>query len=488
MNTTKIDLSRQSEIKIISDVDLLSVIEDGETILYQNDNNELCHAKRVNDDITITVISDTTLLNKTIPPLPTTNPSDNQAFVLGLIQNGEALDFQWVLSNTLLNYNDPTGTGTTEGLTFLVQTTQPTGLILSDESLVSNGVIKIFNYAKQSVKYSIDNGLIFTTPTTNNIIYENLSSDVYNIQIMNDNENIIFTQEITLNALPVGVISFELSNETATSFNAFLSKDSDIINGEPTNLTLTINDAQANSAYQYSIDGVNYSTITTNKTFQFQINSAGNYTAYVRKYQVKYINILGLTINGNQELLDNYSFSNDLVTFIPINDSTYTNTVLPTQYVVQNARLIYLKDNNNVVFSDIVTIAPNLYNLITVTSNQINVISTQQELFSEIAPTTGDTYNYIDTIDFGITLLNYEAASGVTLNIDILTGDGLDLISQNAYNMEGDQLNSSYNLSVIISELFIEEPTPGEYLLNFNFDILNDITITTDNYQVNINV
>lgn len=374
----KIDLSRQVEIKYLTEGELNDVLNLNESTLFKDINGELFEATKVGENnIDITGIGGNSIRNLPIPPYPTVFPLTNQAYALGAVRDGSNFTLAWVLVTTLQNYNDESGTGTTTGTTYSIVSNSPVCLVDFNGSLVGNGRITIYNYTGLNLQYSIDNGLNYTTlSTVITKVFENLDDGIYDVIIRDENLVIVHTETITLLPIPVSTI---ISTENAATMTAptqtQLLKISDIIDGYGT-IRVSVTDAEPDSFYRFSIDNVNFTSLSSVKNADFTVVNPQNYTGYVKKYRPVVLELTDLIIDGDSNDITDYSFAiwdtgTLSLNYLSINGSPYYNTVLPASYLQYANKTIYLREDNELcVYTKNITISPNTANY---TSNQVTV-------------------------------------------------------------------------------------------------------------------
>jgi hypothetical protein len=102
---TRIDLSRQAELKTLTN-DELSDIEEGKTILYKREDGSLGIASNDGGTIYTGYTGGDVVQGLTIPDFPGSFPGANKAHVLSMVQYGLTPIIKWVLVDTDGDFNE----------------------------------------------------------------------------------------------------------------------------------------------------------------------------------------------------------------------------------------------------------------------------------------------------------------------------------------------------------------------------------------------
>jgi len=103
---TRIDLSRQAELKTLTSGELLDNIEEGKTILYKKEDGSLGIATNDNGNIFTGYTGGDVVRGLEIPEFPHSFPGANKAHVLSIVQYGLTPIIKWVLVDTDGDFNE----------------------------------------------------------------------------------------------------------------------------------------------------------------------------------------------------------------------------------------------------------------------------------------------------------------------------------------------------------------------------------------------
>ena len=103
---TRIDLSRQAELKQLTYAELSDNIDEGKTILYQREDGTLGTASKYSGVIYTGYTGGDVVRGLAIPTIPHTFPGTNKAHVLAMVQNNTDPELKWVLVNTIGDFNE----------------------------------------------------------------------------------------------------------------------------------------------------------------------------------------------------------------------------------------------------------------------------------------------------------------------------------------------------------------------------------------------
>ena len=103
---TRIDLSRQAEVKELTYAELSDNIEEGKTILYKKEDGALGVASKYSGVIYTGYTGGDVMRGLTIPELPASFPGANKAHVLSMVQFGVVPIIRWALVDTDGYFNE----------------------------------------------------------------------------------------------------------------------------------------------------------------------------------------------------------------------------------------------------------------------------------------------------------------------------------------------------------------------------------------------
>jgi hypothetical protein len=103
---TRIDLSRQAELKELTYAELSDNIEEGKTILYKREDGSLGIASNDGGTIYTGYTGGDVVRGLTIPEFPVAFPGSNKAHVLAMVQYGVSPIVKWVLVDTDGDFNE----------------------------------------------------------------------------------------------------------------------------------------------------------------------------------------------------------------------------------------------------------------------------------------------------------------------------------------------------------------------------------------------
>jgi hypothetical protein len=102
---TRIDLSRQAELKTLTNLEL-SDIEEGKTVLYKKPDGSLGVASKESGTIYTGYTGGDVVRGLPIPEFPVSFPGSNKAHVLAMVQFGSDPIIRWVLVDTDGDFNE----------------------------------------------------------------------------------------------------------------------------------------------------------------------------------------------------------------------------------------------------------------------------------------------------------------------------------------------------------------------------------------------
>jgi hypothetical protein len=103
---TRIDLSRQAELKELTYAELSDNIDEGKTILYKKEDGTLGVASKYGGTIYTGYTGGDVVRGLPIPEFPASFPGANKAHVLAMVQNGVDPAAKWVLVDTVGDFNE----------------------------------------------------------------------------------------------------------------------------------------------------------------------------------------------------------------------------------------------------------------------------------------------------------------------------------------------------------------------------------------------
>jgi hypothetical protein len=103
---TRIDLSRQAEVKELTYAELSDNIDEGKTILYKKEDGTLGVASKYSGTIYTGYTGGDVVRGLYIPQFPAAFPGANKAHVLAMVQNGTNPAAKWVLVDTDGDFNE----------------------------------------------------------------------------------------------------------------------------------------------------------------------------------------------------------------------------------------------------------------------------------------------------------------------------------------------------------------------------------------------
>jgi hypothetical protein len=103
---TRIDLSRQAELKTLTNAELSDNIEEGKTILYKREDGSLGIATNDGGNIYTGYTGGDVVRGLEIPDFPASFPGSNKAHVLAMVRFGTVPVVKWVLVDTDGDFNE----------------------------------------------------------------------------------------------------------------------------------------------------------------------------------------------------------------------------------------------------------------------------------------------------------------------------------------------------------------------------------------------
>ena len=314
---TKVDLSRQSKLKNLSVAQLSNILNDGESILHLGDTGKLTIASMSGSTVTEEKVDSGEINLVPIPAFPSVFPGANEAYALCAVQSGTGFTLAWALVNTLFDYNDPSGTGTTTGVTYSVQIINPTCHKVVSGNLLPNGQITVSSYSNVSRSYTKDGGSTWSAYTTSpQYTFSNLGdtgTTQYNIAVKDAGDNILYSgTTINMAGTTPYSVSSSYSKDDNDPFQVYFIKVSDSTVGQDNGVAYAkLSDSQSGSGvlYSYGLNDANYTDLTSSTTYTFTGLTSGTHNVYVRKYVYSFIVVNNITWNGISYDITSFEYS-----------------------------------------------------------------------------------------------------------------------------------------------------------------------------------
>jgi hypothetical protein len=430
---------------------LFSNLSSGAYTIYVKDNNNCVYTEpfNINNIGGVTAISNSTtdetcsaangsynVTGITGGTAPFTYSTDGITFVATtLFSNLSAGAFTiYVKDNNNCIYSEPFNINNIGGVTAITNT------IVDETCGASNGSYDVTGVTGGTAPYTYSTDGITYVATT---LFSGLSAGAYTIYVK-DNNNCIYSEPFNINNIGgVTAITNTIVDETCGALNG--SYDVTGVTG-------------GTAPYTYSTDGITYVATTL-----FSGLSSGAYTIYVKDnnnciYSEPFVinNLNGVTAltnslidatcgasNGSYDItgvtggIAPFTFSIDGVTYV---GTTLFNGLNAGSYT------IYVKDNNNCVYSEPFTINTTVVPITSSITGNINPICNQTSVSYSVVLTAGSSYNW--TVPVGAVITTGSVGpDNNTITVDFGSTNGnIDVVETNASGCIGSNQTLVVNL------------------------------------------